>query len=66
MYPLSRSSDNFRKALHLANEITVEKGARYVGSEHFVYAFLCLQGCSAYEVLQQANVRKEEYEPVFF
>ena len=51
MYPLSRSSDNFRKALEIANDITVEKGATYVGSEHFIYAFLCLPNCRAYGLL---------------
>ena len=66
MYPLHRASDNFRKALHIANEITVQKQARYVGSEHFIYAFLCLPNCSAYEVLTACGVSKADYEPLFF
>ena len=39
MYPITRASENFRKALQFANRLTVEKGATYVGSEHFIYAF---------------------------
>ena len=66
MYPLSKASENFKKALRLANEITVEKGARYVGSEHFVYAFLHLPECSAYKVLVSAGVDKDRYEELFF
>ena len=66
MYPLSRSSDNFRKALEIANEITLQRGARYVGSEHFVYAFLCLPESGAYGVLASEGVTKNEYEVLFF
>ncbi len=66
MYPLSRSSDNFRKALEISNEITLQRGARYVGSEHFVYAFLCLPECGAYGVLASEGVTKNEYEVLFF
>ncbi len=66
MYPLSRSSENFRKALKLANEITVQRDAGYVGSEHFIYAFLCLPQCSAYGILVGEGVTKNEYEELFF
>ncbi len=66
MYPLHRSSKNFQKALDIANAITVEKGARYVGSEHFIYAFLCLPECSAYGLLTGEGVTKAEYEDIFF
>ena len=66
MYPLTRASDNFRKALSIANHITAEKGASYVGSEHFVYAFLCLPECSAYGILAGEGVTKNEYEDIFF
>ncbi len=66
MYPLSKASENFKNALRLANAITVEKGARYVGSEHFVYAFLNLPECSAHKVLMAAGVDKERYEELFF
>jgi ATP-dependent Clp protease ATP-binding subunit ClpC len=66
MYPLSKASDNFRKALNIANEITVEKGATYVGSEHFIYAFLCLPECNACQVLSACGVSKARYEVIFF
>lgn len=66
MYPLSRASENFRKALKLCNEITVEKGATYVGSEHFIYAFLCMPDSSAYGILTGEGVTKNEYEELFF
>ncbi len=66
MRPLSLASDNFRKALSLANAITVEKGASYVGSEHFVYAFLCLPQCRAYGILAGEGITRNEYEELFF
>ncbi len=66
MYPLHRSSKNFQKALDIANAITVEKGARYVGSEHFIYAFLNLPECDAYKVLSACGVDGKRYETVFF
>ena len=66
MYPLSRASENFRKALQICNEITAEKGARYVGSEHFIYAFLCMPECSAYGILSSEGITKNEYQEVFF
>ena len=66
MYPISRASENFKKALQLANEITALKGAYYVGSEHFIYAFLSMPECSAYGILAGEGVTKNEYEEVFF
>ena len=66
MRPLSLSSENFRKALTIANEITVQKGASYVGSEHFVYAFLCMPQCRAYGILAGEGVTRNEYEDIFF
>ena len=66
MYPLSRASENFRKALQICNEITAEKGASYVGSEHFIYAFLCMPECSAYGILSSEGITKNEYQEVFF
>lgn len=66
MYPLTRASENFRKALQIANETTVKKGASYVGSEHFVYAFLCLPQCTACGILASEGVTKNEYAEIFF
>ena len=66
MYPLTRASENFRKALKMANEISVEQETRYVGSEHFIYAFLCLPECSAYGILTREGVTAQEYGEIFF
>ena len=66
MYPLHRSSKTFQEALEIANSITVEKGARYVGSEHFIYAFLNLPTCGAYQILTACGVDKNRYASVFF
>ncbi len=66
MYPLHRSSKNFQKALDIANAITVEKGARYVGSEHFIYAFFNLPECDAYKILSACGVDGKRYEALFF
>ena len=64
MYPLTRASENFRKALSIANKITAEKGASYVGSEHFVYAFLSLPECMAYGILVGEGITRNEYEEI--
>ena len=48
---LSKFSDNLKAALKIANDVTVEHGAVYVGSEHVIYGFLCLPRCSAYGIL---------------
>ena len=66
MYPLTRASENFRKALKMANEISAEQETRYVGSEHFIYAFLCLPECSAYGILTREGVTANEYGEIFF
>ncbi len=66
MYPLTRASENFRKALTKANEVSAEQNTRYVGSEHFIYAFLCLPECSAYGLLTGEGVTASEYGEIFF
>ncbi len=66
MYPLTRASENFRKALKMANEISAEQETRYVGSEHFIYAFLCMPECSAYGILTREGVTANEYGEIFF
>ena len=65
MYPLTKASENFRKAFEIANWASAEKAAGYVGSEHFVYAFLSIPECTAYGILAQEGVLKDEYEKVF-
>ncbi len=66
MQPLTKASENFKKALKIANAITLQKGAMYVGSEHFIYAFLSLPSCTAYGILAGEGVAKNEYEELFF
>ncbi len=66
MQPLTKASENFRKALKIANAITLQKGATYVGSEHFIYAFLSVPSCTAYGILAGEGVTKNEYEELFF
>ena len=65
MYPLTRASENFRKALKMAYDITVKQETRYVGSEHFIYAFLNLPECCAYGILTQEGVTANEYGEIF-
>ncbi|MBQ8291505.1 MAG: ATP-dependent Clp protease ATP-binding subunit [Clostridia bacterium] len=65
MYPLTRATENFRKALKLANQVTAENGAGYVGSEHFIYAFLSLPECTAYGILAQEGITRDEYGKLF-
>ena len=61
MYPITRASENFRKALQFSNRLTVEKGATYVGSEHFIYAFLRMPECSAYGILVGEGITENEF-----
>lgn len=63
---LSKFSENLKEALKLANQVTIEHGAVYVGSEHIVYGFLSLPRCSAYGILAGEGITKSEYADVFF
>ncbi len=63
---LSKFSENLKKALKIANDVTIEHEAVYVGSEHVIYGFLCLPKCSAYGILAGEGITKEEYSEVFF
>ena len=66
MQPISKSSENFRKALRIANEATASQGVSYVGSEHFIYAFLRMPACSAYKVLTARGISSAVYDQCFF
>ena len=66
MQPISKSSENFRKALRIANEATASQGVSYVGSEHFIYAFLRMPACSAYKVLTARGISSAVYDQGFF
>ncbi|MBE7086330.1 MAG: ATP-dependent Clp protease ATP-binding subunit [Clostridiales bacterium] len=65
MYPLTEVSENFRKALEKANMTAAELNTSFVGSEHFIYAFLCIPECSAYGILTGEGVMKDEYGLLF-
>lgn len=65
-YPLSRGTEIFRKTLDVANDIALDvANTEFVGSEHFVYAFLSCPECEAYKILVGAGVRKEKYATLF-
>ena len=59
-------TENLNAALEIAQEITMEKGAVYIGSEHLVYSFLRIPSCVACGVLAGEGVTLSEYEGVFF
>ncbi len=65
MYPLSNATENFRKALDIANRTAAMADTSFVGSEHFIYAFLCLPECTAYGILAGEGVLREEYGNLF-
>ena len=65
MYPLSKATDNLRRAFALVNDIAVQNEVRYVGSEHFVYAFLQMPQCVAYQALISRGITKAQYEELF-
>ena len=66
MYPLSMSTENYRKALELAAKTAVEEvQTEFIGSEHLLYAFFLLPECEAYKILAEAGVSFEEYKKVF-
>ena len=65
MYPLSNATENFKKALDIANRTAAMADTSFVGSEHFIYAFLCLPECTAYGILAGEGVLREEYGNLF-
>ena len=67
MYPKSMATEIFRQALDLANQAAVEfVETEFVGSEHFIYAFLSLPTCEAYKILTSAGIQKEAYGAHFY
>jgi len=65
MYPLSKLTENFRKALTVAGQTAAELGTNFIGSEHFIYAFLCMPECEAYKILAGEGITKQEYGALF-
>ena len=54
-------TSNLRAVLEVANEVTLEHKAVYIGTEHLLYGFLCVD-CTAGNFLRDAGVVKSEYE----
>jgi len=58
-------TENLQKVLEVANKVTLERSAVYIGTEHLVYGFLCVD-CVAGRFLREAGVVKGEFEEEFF
>lgn len=66
MYPLSRATQNLDAAFKLANKTAAEIAeTNFIGSEHFVYAFLNMPMSEAGKILLRGGVDKEKYERLF-
>ncbi len=66
MNPFSMATENLRKAYDIAAKAAVEfVGTEFIGSEHFLYAFLNLPECEAYRILTNAGVDGDEYARAF-
>ncbi len=66
MYPFSMATENFRKAMDIATKASAEYvETDFIGSEHFIYAFLKLPECEAYKILLGAGIDPEEYNRLF-
>ena len=66
MHPLSRATQNLNAAVKLANKTAAEIAeTNFIGSEHFVYAFLNMPKSEAGKILLQGGVDKEKYERLF-
>ncbi len=61
MYPLSNATPNLREAIEVAQKTAAMTGTSFIGSEHFIYAFLCMPSCRAYGILMSEGVTREEY-----
>ncbi|MBE5752701.1 MAG: ATP-dependent Clp protease ATP-binding subunit [Clostridiales bacterium] len=60
-----RMTDNLEKAMEIAQRVSGENGAHYVGSEHMLYGFLCLKECTACQLLASEGIFLAEYEAKF-
>ena len=66
MHSLSKATQNLQAAVQLANKTAAEIAETYfIGSEHFIYAFLNMPKCEACKILTRAGVKKEKYEQLF-
>ena len=65
MYPLTNATPNLREAIEVAQKTAAMTGTSFIGSEHFIYAFLCLPNSKAYGLLMSEGVTREEYGKYF-
>ena len=66
MYPLSKATQNLQAVVQYANKTAAEIAeTNFIGSEHFVYAFLNMPKCEACKILVRAGVSKEKYGQLF-
>ena len=66
MHSLSKATQNLQASVQLANKAAAEVAETYfIGSEHFIYAFLNMPKCEACKILTRAGVKKEKYEQLF-
>ena len=62
----SKMTENLKRAMEIANEVTLQHSASYIGSEHMLYGFLSLPQCAACRLLASEGISKAEYEDIFF
>lgn len=65
MYPLEKCTKYLNEAFVLSGTLAAECGTEFIGSEHFVYAFLRLPECEAYRILTGEGVSPTEYANLF-
>ena len=58
-------TENLKTAMEIANQITTNLSATYIGSEHLLFGCLKTENCSAYKLLTECGVNPSEYERVF-
>ncbi len=62
MNPFAMATENLKRAYDEAVKAAAEVvETDFIGSEHFVYAFLQIPECEAYRILTQAGVDVDEY-----
>lgn len=57
-------TDNFMAVMEVARKVNEEQGTVYIGTEHLLYGFFCVD-CTAGKFLREAGVSKAEYETEF-
>ena len=65
MYSLDYASKNLKDVFEIATQTAALAETSFVGTEHLVYAFLCVPNASAYGILASEGVVQEEYGKMF-